>query len=1137
MDIHPNTLSGDRDARLTEMLLAWDEARIANSSLTPADFCRDCPELLPTFEKCLADLSEFDRQFLARAEVAFADHDGMMVAAQFPVVPGYELIEEIGRGGMGVVYKSRQNSLGRLVAIKTLPGSRWGMSGYADRLRQEAAGLSRVNHPNVVKIIDVVETPEAAAIVLEYVEGESLADRMKRGSISPDDAASIAFELATTMIAVHACGLLHRDIKPANILLDLRGAIKLADFGLVKEAGRVSGLTETGACFGTAFYMAPEQASGRPTDVRTDVYAIGATLYEMLSGRPPFVGVSTLDILEQVQHRDPLALRVLNPKIPRDLETICLRCLEKEPDRRLANAAKLADELDRFRRRLPILSRPIGPFERVRRWCRRRPAVASLIGLTFLSAAAIVTLLVTNNRNLTEYNLDLTHLNQHLKKLIDELDKSASAAKVLQHRAEAHERQTQDALYAADINRAALAWQHDNTRGMITLLDRHLPANGRIDQRGFEWWLLYRRAHRSHVKLLDIGTAQYLLAYTPDQRLMVAAGFDAVVRIFDPSTGIIWKQIATDQLEVNGVAFSPNGKDLATAGDDGTIRIWDLENATERLRLVSHHRKAFQLVYTTDGSQIISCGDDPIIYRLDARTGAEVSTLTGHQRDVQTLVLTDEGQTLVSAGNDRTVRFWNLKTNEQTRLMTSPGEIDTAIPVPDQNLLIMGNSLGFIQTIDLRNAQVISSTKHLDKIGALALHPNRSLLAAGDASGQIRLRRLSATGELSEEGFEPWHAHNKLIYALAWSPDGSKLISAGRDGRVISWSLAAIESAEKSEFELECRRRICLIPHSTSLLVRTPENHLMRWDWMSQSKISESTSEKLYHVATSADGKLFAAVNMHPLDGRTEGITVYQLPANRQHPLDQSPIAYWTCQGDLSNPRISMDGKSVAVSRWYQEVPGQDADHMVWILRLPDSGKRQTPDSDNVPEIRSAERIPVPFAKDSEFSRDGTRLGLITRMGLVMWDLKEKRILWEASNNTTSSVAFSPDGALVAVAGHDRMLQLLNATDGSVRFQSTDHQGPISCLTFSPDSRVLVSGTNDGTLKFWHVTSGQELFEMAYPGFDVQRLGFTDDGKFLISQLMPADSNEPVKILTLDGSAMIPTSADQDVAPGDREFD
>ena len=278
------------DERLAELLVEWEESVVAGTPLTPAVLCRECPELVVDLEREIARLQAVDRFMFPpkKGETGAVTRapGAMSQAAGLPRISGYEVLEELGRGGMGVVYKARQQSLGRLVAMKTLAGSRWSQPGYVDRLRQEAQSLSKINHPNVVKVIDVVDTDHAVSIVLEYVDGESLARKQNGAPLLPRDAAQLMLTLASAIAAVHEQGLLHRDIKPANVLISRTGDVKMTDFGLAKEEGNTTGLTVTGELVGSPGYMAPEQAEGRAgqIDVRTDVYALGATLYEMLTG-------------------------------------------------------------------------------------------------------------------------------------------------------------------------------------------------------------------------------------------------------------------------------------------------------------------------------------------------------------------------------------------------------------------------------------------------------------------------------------------------------------------------------------------------------------------------------------------------------------------------------------------------------------------------------------------------------------------------------------------------------------------------------------------------------------------------------------------------------------------------------------
>ena len=1040
----------------------------------------------------------------------------MDLRSHFPTVPGYDVLSELGEGGMGIVYLGRQKSLKRDVAIKTLPGRRWHQSGYVDRLRQEARGLSLIDHPNVVKIIDVVETPAAIAIILEYVEGENLASRLKKAAMPPRKAAELALELARTMAFVHQRGLWHRDIKPANILIDLEGNIKIADFGLVKEEGSFSGLTGTGDFFGTPSYMAPEQIPGskKVVDGRADVYGIGATLYEMLSGRPPFMGVSPLATMEQVQHRDPVALKLLDPGIPRDLETICLRSLEKDSKRRFAGAQELADELKRFLDGVPIRSRPIGLLERSWRWSVRRPAIASLAIVSLVTSAVILSLIVLNIRNREAH--------------IRDLDVAAHHAIELQHIAEGHERQAKDALYIADINRAGIALRDNDTRELVRLLELQVPAPGETDRRGFEWWHLQRRVKLDRRVLLDVGSPQFLLEFAPQRNALCAAGADSILRMFSPDTGKIVREIPTGQIEINGIAFSPDGKEFATAGDDGTIMIWDQISSQERLRFKAQPEKAFQIVYSREGSQIISCGNDPVIRIFDTATGELAYTLEGHQRTVESLLLSDDGTTLVSTSDDHTVRIWSLVDREERMSFGSSGDVSPVIFDRKRNLLIIGDASGEITTIDTQSRQKIDSVRHLDKIGALAANPHGNILAMGDASGQVRLRNLSPQGGFVEDQYQPWHAHQGGVHSLVWSLDGSRLISTGNDGRVVSWNPTDSESAEPKELKISMGHDFCLRPKSTMLLVGSNDDGdsptlLNQWDWMRGRSDARCSTPFLTHPSISPDGRLFAVLSFHRSSedsGNADDIRLYQFPPAGEPNLQTVLVQTWIQDaGELQNIRFSPDSQWIAVSRSYRKTAGEPESQAVWLLPVPTAVSPSHPAEHDLHFTEVAERIPVEFARNSKFSPDGRFLVLVTQTHLVHWDLAKKQIVWKLPNSFIQDLAYSPEGTLIAFSGSNRMVQVVKAVDGSIQFQSTSHRASVKTIAFSPDGRLLATGAEDGAIKFWHVGSGQELLELQNAGL-VQHLEFTDDGDRLICQIrspgLGAASAD--RLLIFDGS-------------------
>jgi serine/threonine-protein kinase len=303
----------------------------------------------------------------------------------------YELLCELGRGGMGVVYKARQRSLDRVVAVKMILASHLASAEQIDRFYAEARAAARVEHPHIVGIHAVGELHGQHFFVMEHVEGQSLASRLAAGPMEPAAAAECVATIARAVHHLHGTGIVHRDLKPSNILIDGAGAPHVTDFGLAKVLMSDSRLTQASAIVGTPSYMAPEQAAARSAEVgpRSDVYSLGAMFYEMLVGRPPFREVTPLDTLVQVLEAEPRLPRELNPRVPRDLEMICLRCLEKAPDARYASAQELADDLDRFARGESVEARPPGVWQRVRRWSRREPALSSHLGMLVVCAAIL----------------------------------------------------------------------------------------------------------------------------------------------------------------------------------------------------------------------------------------------------------------------------------------------------------------------------------------------------------------------------------------------------------------------------------------------------------------------------------------------------------------------------------------------------------------------------------------------------------------------------------------------------------------------------------------------------------------------------------------------------------------------------
>lgn len=402
------------ETRLLDLIVEWEERRASGERVRPEELARDCPELIESLRERLCLLDAFDSAFASESALGNGmagatddDPPPHAVALLSPsedrhAIPGFELLETLGFGGMGVVYKARQTALDRIVALKMILPHAAVREDGPQRLVREAKALATLRHPNIVQIYEVGRHRSRPFLVLEYVAGESLDAQLTARPWPPAKAARLSAVLARAVAAAHRQGVVHRDLKPHNVLITPEGEPKICDFGLARRLDVDSRVTQTGVVAGTLGYLAPEQArhadgADRPA---VDIHALGAILYELLTGRPPFMADNPWDVLQLVAEQDPVPPRQLQPKIPRDLETICLKCLAKQPQHRYATADELADDLERFLTHEPIRARPLSPAARLWRWCRRRPSAAALLAVAAAAVIAIVGLTLGYNARL-----------------------------------------------------------------------------------------------------------------------------------------------------------------------------------------------------------------------------------------------------------------------------------------------------------------------------------------------------------------------------------------------------------------------------------------------------------------------------------------------------------------------------------------------------------------------------------------------------------------------------------------------------------------------------------------------------------------------------------------------------------------
>lgn len=382
----------DGDPRVRQLL-----EELLDSEQTPEEVCHHCPELLPEvhrrWQRKRACDAQLDALFLApEPHSPFGSPSSTPSSAELPRIPGYEVLEVVGRGGMGVVYRARHVRLDRPVALKMLLTGAHASRESRERFLREARMGAGLRHPNIVQVHDMGDQDGLPYFTMEFVEGGNLAQKLAGMPQPPRQAAALLATLAEAVQAAHRCGIVHRDLKPANVLLTADGTPKICDLGLARRLDGEAGLTWTGTAVGTPSYMAPEQAEARPQTLgpAVDIHALGAILYELLTGRPPFRAATAAETVRQVISQDPVPPSRLNGKVPRDLETICLKCLHREPHLRYAGAAALAADLHHFLGGEAIAARPEGQLARLVRRVRRRPVQSMLVAAVTLLTAALL---------------------------------------------------------------------------------------------------------------------------------------------------------------------------------------------------------------------------------------------------------------------------------------------------------------------------------------------------------------------------------------------------------------------------------------------------------------------------------------------------------------------------------------------------------------------------------------------------------------------------------------------------------------------------------------------------------------------------------------------------------------------------
>ncbi len=703
-----------------------------------------------------------------------------------PAPEGYEILAEIGRGGMGVVFRARQVNLNRLVALKMILSGPYADGAALARFRAEAEAVARLQHPHIVQIFEMGELDGRPFFAMEYVAGESLAARTRATPQPPREVALLVERLARAIHAVHEQGIVHRDLKPANVLLagsdvPLGQAVpKIVDFGLAKFVDLDSpSATISRDVLGTPLYMAPEQAAGQSKDAgpAVDIYALGAMLYVLLTGQPPFKGATLLDILTQIKSSDPVPPRRLLPQIPRDLETICLKCLQKEPRKRYASAAALADDLRRFSAGEPILARPTAWWERCLKWARREPRVAALVAA--ISAVTLIGLVTTA----TLWRL---------------ADRRADA--------EAEQRQrVEQQLYFFRIGLADRELQAGRVPWAREQLELCPPS-----LRRWELHYLMRQCEGGDAVKVCSGHSGKLssVAFSPDGKHVATGSSDRSVRIWDAATAEFIRQLNGHVGSVNSVSFSAQGDRLVSGSEDGRVVVWNASTWEKEFVFDQHASPVSSAVFDPQSDEVASgtfnsSGPGEILI-WDSRIGEVRLTLKGHGQRITGLAYSPDGKLLFSSSHDQTVRVWDTANGETVRVFAEHVLPVSGLAVSSDGQLVAsaaGRSQadqpdeGDILVWEAHTGRIVHRLQgHRERALALAFGPDGQRLATAGWDPEIKLwDMLSGQEVLALRGHAVGDARG--VMGLAFSPRGDSLASAGVDMTARIWSGAGLESA------------------------------------------------------------------------------------------------------------------------------------------------------------------------------------------------------------------------------------------------------------------------------------------------------------------------------------------------------
>ena len=986
----------------------------------------------------------------------------------------YELLEEIGRGGMGIVYRARQKSLNRIVALKIILAGRWASEAQVQRFRAEAEAAAALAHPNIVPIHEVGERQGQQFFSMKLVEGGSLAERIAGGKggkragdcesqqasrpagqsshllafqpagfpaalcHEPRSIASMLTKISRAVHFAHQRGIVHRDLKPTNVLIDREGEPHLTDFGLAKRLESASHLTHTQTVLGTPAYMAPEQAAGLNDQVTgaADIYSLGAILYEMLAGQPPFTGRTPLDVLQQVRERNPRAPRSLNRAIPRDLEIISLKCLQKEPRRRYTSAEELANDLERWLAGRPILARPVPLPERLWLWTRRNPATACACGLLLLLAVGS-----------TAAALRLKRESERAHKAELEAVEKLRAAYLAQARAE---------------RLSGIAGRRAKSLGAIAAAARFEPS------------LELRNEAIAALALLDLGPP--VVWRSPDKktsRALMDPGLvhyavfaDRSVTVHRMQGGAVTHRLKTPSTrQPIQRRFSPDGRFLAVAYPTGQVFVWDLiqQASTPHTNFAIVDGSSHPLAFSLDGQSLVVAGADRHVHFYDLNSGAETESFEIGSIPFQ--VEFDPGGEILAVMAGDEVHLWDVL--RRTRRRTLVHSIDGTLLAwhPAGRWLATGYSNGDLRLWDVETGEARPLAGHTQYIWSLAFDPRGEFLSSQSWDGTPRFWEPASGQEL----FRMRHA---AVFDV--SRDGDRLAYRDDDGGIGGQEI--IRSGVFFSLSSVTTRH----PHLRGLDL----SHNGRW-----LVFGERGGWHLFDLAQRRESFRMELDVRSALFQTESGVVA----------VTSDEVVRWSLETNVAPNGVLVGAQETIVS-----VPGSVFQRGTftpdgrWLVL---AGHRRS----LLVDTHESNRI-VEFSKGraqsfASMSPDHLWVVAASHVSQVVtiWDARDGRFVRQLISGENAQVAFSPDGRTLATAtARECALWDTRSWQAQRRWPLGVSGGVPVPVTFSPDGRWLAVAATRSEIRLIDTRTGNELATLTPPlPQNLDSLVFSADGRYL----------------------------------------